>query len=172
MATSLGEPYSSRLELRAWNPGDRQHRAVVIGSQRNGEPIRALTPPDPRLAQVVLAQAAELGRQAGFQANATHLEFAYRVRGILVAADKGELAIPYCVDREAVRRFVDEVFFARQFLDENIHLEAKARASRTNVAQPWSATGVLIAPETLRTAEMMRIGQIRALVANPISTQT
>ena len=79
---------------------------------------------------VVLAQAAELGRQPGFQANATHLELAYRVHRILVAASKGGLAISRGVDRKATRRFVDEVFFATQFLDEDVHSKAKARASR------------------------------------------
>jgi hypothetical protein len=82
------------------------------------------------VARIVLALAAELGRQPGFQANATHLELAYRVHRILVAARQGELAISHGVDWDAVGRFVDEVFFATQFLDEDIHSEAKARASR------------------------------------------
>ena len=42
------------------------------------------------LAQAVFAKAANLVRQLGFQADATHLELAYRVHGILVPAGKGE----------------------------------------------------------------------------------
>lgn len=72
----------------------------------------------------------------------------YRVHRILVAASKGKLVIPYGVDREAVHRFVDEVFFATQFLGEDTHSEAKARASRPDAAPSSSATGAPIAPET------------------------
>ena len=49
--------------------------------------------------------------------------------------------------RGAVRRFVDEVFFATQFLAEDIHAEAKARANRLNAAQASGAPGVLGASE-------------------------
>ena len=101
----------------------------------------------PELDQAVFAKAAELGRQPGFQANATHLELAYRVHRILVAARQGELVIPHGVDREAVHRFVDEVFFATQFLDEDVHSQAKARASCPNAAQQRHATGALAASE-------------------------
>ena len=64
------------------------------------------TPADaasPELAQVILARAAQLARQPGFQANATHLKLAYRVHGILVAARQGGLAISRGVDRNAVQ---------------------------------------------------------------------
>ena len=101
------------------------------------------------LTQVDLTQAAKLGGQPGFQANATHLELAYRVHRILVAAGKGELAIPHGVDREAVRRFVDEVFFATQFLAEDLHAEAKARAKTPTprLARPPRAFGSLLRPQ-------------------------
>jgi hypothetical protein len=46
------------------------------------------------------------------------------------------------------RRFVDEVFFATQFLDEDVHTEAKARADRPNATQGLSATVALIDSET------------------------
>ena len=65
----------------------------------------------------------------------------------MAASSQIELAIPR-VDREAVRRFVDEVFFATQFLAEDLHSEAKARARRPNATQGLSATGVLIDSET------------------------
>ena len=110
------------------------------------EPIRA-DAASPEFNQAALAKAAELGRQSGFQANATHLDLAYRVHRIIAVSGQGELAIPR-VDREAVRRFVDEVFFATQFLDEDVHSAAKQRASRSNVPPPSSATGALITPET------------------------
>jgi hypothetical protein len=68
------------------------------------------------LAQGDLAQAAKLGSRPSFQADATHLELAYRVHRILSTSGQGELAIPR-VDREAVRRrFVDEVFSRRRWL--------------------------------------------------------
>ena len=67
------------------------------------------------------------------------------------ASGQGELAIPRD-DREAVRRFVDEVFFATQFLDEDINSAAKARASRPldrpNATQGLPATGLLGDSET------------------------
>jgi hypothetical protein len=97
---------------------------------------------NPELAQVVLAKAAHLARQPGFQANTTHLDLPYRVHRIMAASGPGELGIPRGVDRDAVRRFVDEVFFATQFLDEDVHLAAKARAARQR-----PATGVLVASE-------------------------
>jgi hypothetical protein len=79
-------------------------------------------------------------------------ELAYRVHRLLVAAREGELAIPHGVDRGAVRRFVDDVFFTTQFLDEDIHSEGKARASRpldrSNVTQGLPATGVVGDSET------------------------
>ncbi len=72
--------------------------------------------------------------------NAAHLELACRVHRILVAVGKGELAIPRS-DREAVHRFVDEAFFVTQFLGDDLHSEAKARASRPNAAPGRPATG-------------------------------
>jgi hypothetical protein len=66
-------------------------------------------------------------------------------------------------------------FFSTQFLDEDIHAEAKAPASRpldrSDAAHSLPAKGVLGTLEEL-PAEMTCAGQIRALVANPPSTQT
>jgi hypothetical protein len=59
------------------------------------------------LAHVDLTQAVKLCGQPGFQANATHLQLAYRVHRILVAAAPGALVIPRDADRDAARRFVD-----------------------------------------------------------------
>ena len=41
----------------------------------------------------------------------------------------------------AVRRFIDEVFFATQFLAEDLHSEAKQRVKRPDAAPGWPATG-------------------------------
>jgi hypothetical protein len=54
-----------------------------------------------------------------------------------------DVVVPNGVDREAVRRFVDEGFFATQFLNEDLNSEAKARASRPYTTEPSSAMGVL-----------------------------
>ena len=89
----------------------------------------------------------------------------YRVHRILVAASKGKLVIPYGVDREAVHRFVDEVFFATQFLGEDTHSEAKARQVAP-MPRRRRVPRVLRSLPRLRTAEMTRVGQIRALAAN------
>ena len=90
---------------------DRQPHASAASP---AEPTRA-DAASPELAQVVLAQAAELARQPGFQANATHLELAYRVHRILVAARQGELAIPHDVDRDSVRRLSTKCSSPRSF---------------------------------------------------------
>ena len=86
--------------------------------------------------------------QPGFQVNATHLELAYRVHHILAAAGKGEAVITCDADLGAVRRFVDEVFFATQLLAEDLHAEAKERANRPDAAPGWPATGGLSGSET------------------------
>jgi hypothetical protein len=174
-ASASKTPEASKSAERG--SADRQPHAFAASP---AEP----TPADaasPELAQVVLAQAAELGRQAGFQANASHLELAYRVHRLLVAAREGELAIPHGVDRGAVRRFVDDVFFTTQFLDEDIHSEGKARASRpldrSNVTQGLPATGVVGDSETTdRESDVCRpnsgAGAQKHQTANPASTQT
>ena len=124
-----------------------KHDSHVAADPPQQDVIVSHSNPDPVASAVVLAQAAQLAKP-GFRADATHLELAYRVHRILVAANKGELVVPNGVDREAVRRFVDEAFFATQFLDEDIHSEAKARANRPYTTDPSSATGVLGVSET------------------------
>jgi hypothetical protein len=69
-----------------------------------------LTPPVPELAQVVLAQAAELGRQRDFRADSNHLGLAYTAHHILQCASREDFILPGGIDCGAANHFVEAVF--------------------------------------------------------------
>lgn len=74
---------------------------------------RAITPiyvANPEIARIVLAQAAELGRQPDFRADSRHLCLAYMVHHILRCALREEIILPEGVDIAAANRFVEAVF--------------------------------------------------------------
>ena len=100
-----------------------------------------------------------LGFFAYFRARARR-EFGFKLFNF-----RAQSGIPYTIVREAVRRFVDGALLLTQFLDEDIHAEAKAPASRPldrpDAAHSLPATGALGALERDTPTEMMCAGQGR-----------